>query len=116
MPFIRLAEAVDEALAANHLKPRKSTGLVPHQANQRIIDGTAKKLNMPSERVVMTIADHANTSAASIPLALRHHQGWGVSKLGNWFSWMPWVAVLLGVLRSYGGNAAHVIIHSLWVN
>jgi 3-oxoacyl-[acyl-carrier-protein] synthase-3 len=65
-----LAEAVDEALAANGLKPEDVDWLVPHQANQRIIDGTAKKLHMPAERVVTTIADHANTSAASIPLAL----------------------------------------------
>jgi 3-oxoacyl-[acyl-carrier-protein] synthase-3 len=67
---IRLAEAVDEALAANHLKPKDIDWLVPHQANQRIIESTAKKLNIPPERVVTTIADHANTSAASIPLAL----------------------------------------------
>jgi 3-oxoacyl-[acyl-carrier-protein] synthase-3 len=65
-----LSEVVDEALAANNLQPEEIDWLVPHQANQRIIDGTAKKLNMSSERVVMTIADHANTSAASIPLAL----------------------------------------------
>ncbi len=66
----RLAEVVDEALAANDLKPEEIDWLVPHQANQRIIEGTAKKLNMPPERVVLTIANHANTSAASIPLAL----------------------------------------------
>lgn len=66
----RLSEVVDEALAANHLKPEEIDWLVPHQANQRIIDGIAKKLHLPPERVVMTIADHANTSAASIPLAL----------------------------------------------
>lgn len=67
---INLAEVVDEALAANNLKPEQIDWLVPHQANQRIIDGTAKKLNMPTEKVVTTIAEHANTSAASIPLAL----------------------------------------------
>jgi len=66
----RLSEVVDEVLAANHLSPEEIDWLVPHQANQRIIDGTAKKLHLPAERVVMTIADHANTSAASIPLAL----------------------------------------------
>jgi 3-oxoacyl-[acyl-carrier-protein] synthase-3 len=65
-----LAEVVDEALAANDLKPEEIDWLVPHQANQRIIEGTAKKLNMSSDRVVLTISDHANTSAASIPLAL----------------------------------------------
>lgn len=67
---VNLAEVVDEALAANNLKPEQVDWLVPHQANQRIIDGTAKKLNMSPERVVTTIAEHANTSAASIPLAL----------------------------------------------
>lgn len=67
---VNLAEVVDEALAANGLKPEEINWLVPHQANQRIIDGTARKLGMSSEQVVTTIAHHANTSAASIPLAL----------------------------------------------
>ncbi|HEU0117178.1 MAG TPA: beta-ketoacyl-ACP synthase III [Alphaproteobacteria bacterium] len=65
-----LADVVDEALAANDMKPEEIDWLVPHQANARIIEGTAKKLNMSSDRVVLTIAEHANTSAASIPLAL----------------------------------------------
>jgi 3-oxoacyl-[acyl-carrier-protein] synthase-3 len=66
----RLSEVVDEALVANNLKPEEIDWLVPHQANSRIIDATAKKLNMPMEKVVLTIEDHANTSAASVPLAL----------------------------------------------
>jgi len=66
----RLAEVVDEALAANNLKPEEIDWLVPHQANSRIIEATAKKLAMPPEKVVLTIEDHANTSAASVPLAL----------------------------------------------
>ena len=65
-----LSEVVDEALAANGLRPADIDWLVPHQANSRIIDGVGKKLGLPSERVVMTIERHANTSAASIPLAL----------------------------------------------
>jgi len=44
--------------------------LVPHQANRRILDSTAKKLSMPQEKIVVTVERHANTSAASIPLAL----------------------------------------------
>jgi 3-oxoacyl-[acyl-carrier-protein] synthase-3 len=44
--------------------------VVPHQANARIIEGTAKKLGLPIERVIMTVDRHANTSAASVPLAL----------------------------------------------
>ncbi|MBI1272523.1 MAG: beta-ketoacyl-ACP synthase III [Alphaproteobacteria bacterium] len=65
-----LADVVDEALAANGMQPDEIDWLVPHQANKRIIEGTGKKLKLPSERVVLTIAEHANTSAASIPLAL----------------------------------------------
>ena len=65
-----LSDVVDEVLQANSLNASEIDWLVPHQANQRIIDGTAKKLDLPTNRVVLTIAEHANTSAASIPLAL----------------------------------------------
>jgi 3-oxoacyl-[acyl-carrier-protein] synthase-3 len=66
----KLAEVVDEALEANNLTIDDIDWLVPHQANKRIIDGTARKLGLPPERVILTVQDHANTSAASIPLAL----------------------------------------------
>src|SRR5580692_9642439 len=66
----RLAEAVDEALAANGLGRRDVDWLVPHQANRRIIDAMGRKLGLPAERVVVTVDRHANTSAASVPLAL----------------------------------------------
>jgi 3-oxoacyl-[acyl-carrier-protein] synthase III len=66
----RLAEAVDEALASNGLGRRDVDWLVPHQANLRIIDAMGRKLGLPSERVVITVDRHANTSAASVPLAL----------------------------------------------
>ncbi|EHH68607.1 beta-ketoacyl-ACP synthase III [Gluconobacter morbifer] len=66
----KLSQAVDEALAANSLTGKDIQWLVPHQANLRIIDGMAKKLALPSDRVVVTVGRHANTSAASIPLAL----------------------------------------------
>ena len=66
----RLAEAVDEALAANGLTHAAVDWLVPHQANQRIIDAMGKRLRLPPERVIRTVDRHANTSAASIPLAL----------------------------------------------
>ena len=66
----RLAEAVDEALTANGLGRRDVDWLVPHQANLRIIDAMGRKLGLPSERVVITVDRHANTSAASVPLAL----------------------------------------------
>ncbi len=65
-----LAGAVDEALAANGLSAADIDWLVPHQANKRILDATARKLGLPAEKVIYTIDRHANTSAASIPLAL----------------------------------------------
>ncbi len=65
-----LAHVVIEALDSNNLTDADIDWLVPHQANKRIIDSTAKKLKMSDDKVVLTIADHANTSAASIPLAL----------------------------------------------
>jgi len=65
-----LASAVNEALSANELTNKDIDWLIPHQANRRIIDGVGRKLGMPAERVVVTVDRHANTSAASIPLAL----------------------------------------------
>ena len=66
----RLAGAVEEALAANNLTHRDIDWLVPHQANRRIIDAMGKRLGLPADRVVVTVDRHANTSAASVPLAL----------------------------------------------
>jgi 3-oxoacyl-[acyl-carrier-protein] synthase III len=65
-----LSEVVEEALTANALTASDIDWLVPHQANSRIIDGVARKLGLSAEKIVSTIARHANTSAASIPLAL----------------------------------------------
>ena len=65
-----LDQIVDETLTANHLQKSDIDWLVPHQANIRILQATAKKLNMPMDRVVVTVDKHGNTSAASIPLAL----------------------------------------------
>ena len=67
---VKLASVVDEALAANGLSRNDIDWLVPHQANKRILDGTARKLGLSESRVVVTVERHANTSAASIPLAL----------------------------------------------
>jgi 3-oxoacyl-[acyl-carrier-protein] synthase-3 len=66
----KLGQAVDEALAANGLDRSAIDWLVPHQANIRIIQATARKLDLPMERVIVTVQDHGNTSAASVPLAL----------------------------------------------
>lgn len=65
-----MADIVAEVLATNRITPAEIDWLVPHQANIRIIESTADKLDMPMERVVLTIQKHGNTSAASIPLAL----------------------------------------------
>jgi len=67
---VHLAEAVEEALAANGLTPGDIDWLVPHQANKRIIDATLKKLGLSADKLVLTVDRHANTSAASVPLAL----------------------------------------------
>ena len=65
-----LGKIVDETLEANGLTRDAVDWLVPHQANIRIIAATAKKLRLPMERVVTTVAEHGNTSAASVPMAL----------------------------------------------
>jgi len=79
----RLAEVVDEALEANGYTGRDLDWLVPHQANRRIIEGMGKKLGLPLEKVVITIDRHANTSAASVPLALAQACGDGRIQPGH---------------------------------
>ena len=65
-----LENLVDKVVAANHLEKGTIDWLIPHQANLRIISATAKRLGMPMERVILTIREHGNTSAASVPMAL----------------------------------------------
>jgi 3-oxoacyl-[acyl-carrier-protein] synthase-3 len=65
-----LADVAHEALAANRKTAADVDWLIPHQANSRIMDATARKLGMPLDKVISTVDLHANTSAASIPLAL----------------------------------------------
>jgi len=67
---VNLADVLNEVLADAGLTADDVNWVVPHQANQRILDATAKKLGLPSEKVVVTVDQHANTSAASVPLAL----------------------------------------------
>jgi 3-oxoacyl-[acyl-carrier-protein] synthase-3 len=78
-----LAAVVDEALAANGLTPADIDWLVPHQANTRIIEAVGRKLGLGADRTVVTIARHANTSAASIPLALDEAVGDGRIRPGH---------------------------------
>jgi 3-oxoacyl-[acyl-carrier-protein] synthase III len=80
---VKLAEAVDAAIAANGVTAAEIDWLVPHQANRRIIDGMGHRLGLPPEKVVLTIDRHANTSAASIPLAMAEAAGDGRIKPGH---------------------------------
>ncbi|HET6545521.1 MAG TPA: beta-ketoacyl-ACP synthase III [Rhodanobacteraceae bacterium] len=67
-----LDRVVDETLAANGLDKHAIDWLIPHQANLRIIQATAKRLDLPMERVIVTVDKHGNTSSGSVPLALDH--------------------------------------------
>jgi 3-oxoacyl-[acyl-carrier-protein] synthase III len=66
----RLGEVVEEALKFNNIKKTQIDWLIPHQANLRIIAAAAKKLDLPMEKVIVTIENQGNTSAASVPIAL----------------------------------------------
>ena len=92
----KLTEVVEEALLANGIEASSVDWLVPHQANRRIIDATARKLGLASDRIVVTIDRHANTSAASIPLALAEATADGrispgdlvlIEAMGGGFTW-----------------------------
>ena len=78
-----MAAAVNAALEENNLSADDIDWLVPHQANLRIIESTAKKLSMPMERVIVTVQNHGNTSAASIPLAFDEAMQAGKIKKGE---------------------------------
>lgn len=91
-----LGDVAIEALEANHLQKSALDWLIPHQANIRIIQATARKLHMSMEKVVTTLERHANTSAASIPLALdeavrdgriREGQHVMLAGVGGGFTW-----------------------------
>ncbi len=66
---VNLADVLTEVLAAAGLEAKDVDWVVPHQANARILDATSRKLALPREKVVVTVDEHANTSAASVPLA-----------------------------------------------
>lgn len=66
---VNLADVLHEVLAAANLTPADVDWVVPHQANARILDATARKLGLPADKIVVTVDQHANTSAASVPLA-----------------------------------------------
>jgi 3-oxoacyl-[acyl-carrier-protein] synthase-3 len=92
----KLASVAEEAMAAAGVSPQVVDWLVPHQANLRIMEATARKLGLPMAKVVVTVDQHANTSSASIPLALTEAVGDGrirpgqlllVEAIGGGFVW-----------------------------
>lgn len=88
-----LSRIVDETLAANGLEKDAIDWLVPHQANLRIISATAKHLDMPMDKVIVTVNKHGNTSSGSVPLALDHGLRSGQIKPGQ-----------LLLLEAFGGG------------
>jgi 3-oxoacyl-[acyl-carrier-protein] synthase-3 len=93
---VKMGEAVDAALAAMGITGQQVDWLVPHQANLRIIDSMGQRLHLPAEKVIVTVDKHANTSAASIPLALAQAVGDGrirpghlvlLEAMGGGFTW-----------------------------
>lgn len=93
---VNIASVMDEAMVEAGVTPAEVDWFVPHQANRRILEGTARKLGIPEERIVMTLDRHGNTSAASIPLAFdaavkdgRIHKGDLVlfEAMGGGFTW-----------------------------
>ena len=88
-----VADVIADAFAATGLGPEEIDWFVPHQANIRIIDATAHRFHIPTERVIRTIDHHGNTSAASIPLALAEASADGRIRRGD-----------LVLLESMGGG------------
>ena len=89
----RMAEVATDLMQRNGLTSKMVDWLVPHQANVRIIHATARRLRLPLERIIVTVQDHGNTSAASVPLALDVAVRDGRIKRGN-----------LLLLEAFGGG------------
>jgi len=79
----KMVESTDSVLSKASLAKSDVSFLIPHQANKRIIDATARYLNLPEEKVVINIAEYGNTSAASIPMALSESVRTGIVKAGD---------------------------------
>jgi 3-oxoacyl-[acyl-carrier-protein] synthase-3 len=95
-----LESAPHATLAKANLTEADIDWLIPHQANIRIMQSTAKKLKLPMDKVVVTVDQHGNTSAASIPLALDHACAPGQVKPGRRCCSKAWAAASPGVLCS----------------
>ena len=88
-----LDAVVEETLAANNIEKSDLDWLIPHQANLRIIQATAKRLDMPMDRVIVTVDKHGNTSSGSVPLALDYAVRTGKVQRGQ-----------LVLLEAFGGG------------
>ncbi len=93
---VNLAAVLNEVLEAAGLTAAEVDWVVPHQANARILDATAKKLGLPAEKVVVTVHEHANTSAASVPLAFDTAVKDGRIQRGTLLCLKPWAVALHG--------------------
>jgi 3-oxoacyl-[acyl-carrier-protein] synthase-3 len=91
-----LAAVMTEVLVAAGHVSSEVDWVVPHQANKRILDATAKKLGLDPSRVIVTVDQHANTSAASVPLALDTAVKDGGSDAAICWCWKPWAAASPG--------------------
>jgi len=80
---VNISATIEEALKATGLSIDDVDWFIPHQANRRILEATAKRVGLPIEKVVMTVGQHGNTSAASVPLALDHALSLGQIKRGD---------------------------------
>lgn len=78
-----ITDVVEDCFSAMNIAPEELDWFVPHQANKRIIDASAKKMGLPEEKVVITVDQHGNTSAASVPLALSNAVNDGRIKKGD---------------------------------
>ena len=94
-----LGEVVDELLSRNQLTIEDIDWIVPHQANSRIITAAARRLKIDQNKFFMNIEDYANTSAASIPIALREMEEQGLLQRGQRI-----MTIGFGAGLTYGGN------------
>lgn len=98
-----LVQAAEEAMKLAEIKIEDIDWLLPHQANIRIIEGVGKKMELPEEKVIVNLAHHGNTSAASIPLALSEKMSEGVIKKGDLV-----VLTAMGAGFTWGGAVVRI--------
>jgi 3-oxoacyl-[acyl-carrier-protein] synthase-3 len=79
----KISEVIDATLTQDGYKSSDIDWFLPHQAKKRILDGAARKLGLDPDKIIITVDKHANTSAASIPLALSHGRADGRIKIGD---------------------------------